>query len=287
MKKLVSSSNLETVIKGVADAIDNRLDGKSFKYLTTAEFEELSSEEKNRDDIVYQITDAELSFEDIVDVPDFATKEYVDQHGFSGDYNDLTNRPCYEESSRAKRYSYNSLTDTNLERLDIYEQDGIINALLKISDDNVSFEEVNGKTIIYDGVKKTINESNVTFIDSSSPNSSILSGSCFSFNNEMLIFVNDPVVFSHSFPSGVNSYPTGIWLSAKIDSDGNVSATPFILEYISENIVKQLDEKFIPDTIARKSDVPNITIVTQAEYDAIEGTDQEDSDTFYLISDEL
>ena len=69
MEKLVSSSNLENVIKGVADAIDNRLDGKSIKYLTTAEFEELSSEEKNRNDIFYQITDAELSYNDLADKP--------------------------------------------------------------------------------------------------------------------------------------------------------------------------------------------------------------------------
>ena len=58
--------------------IDIKLGGKSFVCITQEEYDNLSSEEKNRDDIIYQIMDAELSYNDLVDTPNldiYATKE--------------------------------------------------------------------------------------------------------------------------------------------------------------------------------------------------------------------
>ena len=65
--KFVNSNNLETLARGLYDKVDTRLDGRSFKYLTTAEYEALTPEEKSDDSIIYQITDAELSYNDLVD----------------------------------------------------------------------------------------------------------------------------------------------------------------------------------------------------------------------------
>ena len=69
MEKFVSASNLRTTTESIVDFIENKLDGKSFKYLTLAEYEALSDSEKNRDDIVYQITDKQLSYNDLTDKP--------------------------------------------------------------------------------------------------------------------------------------------------------------------------------------------------------------------------
>ena len=73
MDKIVSVSSLKKVTNGIInkidDLIDERLDGKSFKYLTLAEYEALSDAEKNDDTIAYHITDAQLSYNDLVDKP--------------------------------------------------------------------------------------------------------------------------------------------------------------------------------------------------------------------------
>ena len=50
------------------------LDGKKFRYLTTAEYEALSSAEKNRTDLVYVLTDVD---DFILDLSGYATKDEV------------------------------------------------------------------------------------------------------------------------------------------------------------------------------------------------------------------
>ena len=75
--KFVNSNNLETLARGLYDKVDTRLDGKSFKYLTLADYEKLSDAEKNRDDIVYQITDKQLSYNDLVDKPEIPSIELM------------------------------------------------------------------------------------------------------------------------------------------------------------------------------------------------------------------
>ena len=82
MEKIIGVSTLKKVTNGIINKVDNlvdeRLDGKSFLCLTQEEYDNLSDEEKNSDDIIYQIMDAELSYNDLVDTPDldvYATKE--------------------------------------------------------------------------------------------------------------------------------------------------------------------------------------------------------------------
>ena len=82
MEKIVGVSTLKKVTNGIINKVDNlvdeRLDGKSFVCLTQEEYDSLTDVEKNDDNIIYQITDAELSYNDLVDTPDldiYATKE--------------------------------------------------------------------------------------------------------------------------------------------------------------------------------------------------------------------
>ena len=71
-------SGLQKVTESIVNTIDNRLDGKSFVCITQEEYDNLSDDEKNSDEIIYQIVDAELSYNDLVDTPDldvYTTKE--------------------------------------------------------------------------------------------------------------------------------------------------------------------------------------------------------------------
>ena len=93
MDKIVSTSSLKKVASGIINKVDNlvdeRLDGKSFVCVTQEEYDNLSDEEKNNDDIIYQITDSELSYNDLVDTPDldiYTTKELLNMSFIFDDY---------------------------------------------------------------------------------------------------------------------------------------------------------------------------------------------------------
>ena len=51
-------AQIEANKNGIADIINNKLDGKTFKFLTQAEYDALSESEKNNETIEYHITDA-------------------------------------------------------------------------------------------------------------------------------------------------------------------------------------------------------------------------------------
>ena len=193
-------------------------------------------------------------------------------------YEDLKNKPFYDGREYVLKYNGNK---------DDYESitfDSI--PLLKLSDkiilrDDILSVTLNGVDNIEFGIGNLTNTSDT------------ISGSAYAFLiNKYIIYIIEEEWTARDDSSNIVTIPTGIWLVLLDASSGtpvfvnNVPPFRFKLT-LSSGDIKQLDEKFIPDTIARKSDAPNITIITQAEYDAIEGTDQEDSDTFYLISDEL
>ena len=52
------AAQIEANKNGIADIINNKLDGKTFKFLTQAEYDALSESEKNNETIEYHITDA-------------------------------------------------------------------------------------------------------------------------------------------------------------------------------------------------------------------------------------
>ena len=76
LENLVDGTMLNKFAKLLKSNIKSDLLGdKRLKYMTQAEYDLLTDEEKNDENIVYNITDS-----DIIE-------------GFSGDYNDLTNKP--------------------------------------------------------------------------------------------------------------------------------------------------------------------------------------------------
>ena len=89
--------------------VNEWLGGKKLKYLTQEEYDALTDDEKNNDEIIYNIIDAE---EETIDLSNYALKSELHSHDnknvldtitqdkinewedhFSGDYNDLTNQP--------------------------------------------------------------------------------------------------------------------------------------------------------------------------------------------------
>lgn len=62
-------------IEGLAteDYVNQQLGGKALVYLTQAEYEVLSEVEKNDETKVYNITDGQLSYNDLTDKPDIET----------------------------------------------------------------------------------------------------------------------------------------------------------------------------------------------------------------------
>ena len=52
------AAQIQTNKNDIADIINNKLDGKTFKFLTQAEYDALSESEKNNETIEYHITDA-------------------------------------------------------------------------------------------------------------------------------------------------------------------------------------------------------------------------------------
>ena len=120
MDKIVSVSSLKKVTNGIInkidDLIDERLDGKSFKYLTLAEYEALSDAEKNDDTIVYHITDAQLSYNDLIDLPEIPSS--VSQlNNDSGFLTEIPEEYITEEELEAKGYTTSSQIPTNVSQL--------------------------------------------------------------------------------------------------------------------------------------------------------------------------
>ena len=63
----------------------------------------------------------------------------------------------------------------------------------------------------------------------------------------------------------------------------------YLLGSIAPDLAKQIGTSRIDShfLIHTKEDVPNIIIITQADYDELEASGNEDPNVYYLISDEI
>ena len=102
LENFVNGTMLNKFAKLLKSNIKSDLLGdKKLRYMTQAEYDLLTDDEKNDENIIYNITDA--------DIPDYVTQEElnaaIEENGFSGDYNDLENKPTIPTVT-------NDLTDT-------------------------------------------------------------------------------------------------------------------------------------------------------------------------------
>lgn len=150
--------------------------------------------------------------------------------GFSGSWNDLVDKPFYEEGEQT------TITwDGNTEGRDSLVADFMFNvSFYKVSDLLPTKDELIGATVTLD-TTTTITESSFAMADENATIAEafiVVYGTAFSFNSAEYT-VPSPGIY---FPNMGNTYTT-------------------LLAYGSSSIV-QLDEKFIPDTIARIRDLP-------------------------------
>ena len=107
--KFVNGTMLNNFAKKLKSNIKSDLLGdKKLRYLTQSEYDALTDDEKSDENIIYNITDA--------DIPDYVTQEElntaIEENGFSGDYNDLENRPCYDDGGEIKQLDEKFIPDT-------------------------------------------------------------------------------------------------------------------------------------------------------------------------------
>ena len=107
----------------VSTLIQDYTDGKKQRYLTQEEYNELSEEEQNLDNIVYNITDIEDQYALKEEVTQELSTKADKSELFSGSYNDLTNKPEIPsvEGLASETYVNNKLA--NLQLLQITQED--------------------------------------------------------------------------------------------------------------------------------------------------------------------
>ena len=239
--KLVNSTILESFAsnfyKKLNDNLDQRLDGKTFKYLTQDEFDLLSEEEKNREDILYQITDKQLSYNDLIDLPEIPSIEGLASEDFVRE--EIAKAQLADEEVDLTGYATKAEVEAAIAGIEHPQYDdselrGMIEAIEVPSVEGLATEEYVMEALGGKRLRYVTSEKYEQLSEEEKNREDIL----YQITDKQLSY-NDLVD----------------------KPDLNIYAT--------------------------KEEVPNITIVTQAEYDALEAAGQEDPDTFYLISDEL
>lgn len=169
----------------------------------------------------------------------------IDENGFSGDYNDLENRPCYDDI-KSIEYTYDGNATGRVVATDPFE------AMVKVSDEVIDYETYL-KSVVgihypdgiqYHKISDKI-EGEDYFLTKSKD--MIWGG------NVTVIYEDNVELFGAVFPE------KGIYFhdaSLLIGYDDPSYVCSFSAEVGGE--LKQLDEKFIPDTIATKEYVDDV-----------------------------
>ena len=179
-----------------------------------------------------------------VDGQDFlTTKKYVD-NAIIKDYNDLKNRPCYDSYATVE-YIY----DGNFVGKTIASHDRIV----KVSDDVVTYEEFKNATLTFKEYYVTVTYNM----------SSMEEGIDYYLSDDGLSLCSEFIYIAYEdnvICDGVTLPQKGIYFydsEAMVNSSSNVNAKVITIGHVGSLSIKrkefkQLDEKFIPNTIATK-----------------------------------
>ena len=127
----VTEEYVDAKIADTNGYINEMLGGKRLVYLTQAEYDILTEEEKNNADVVYNITDSS----DLSDLHQHANKEVLDgitaekvtswdnKSDFDGDYNSLTNKPTIPSKTSELVNDSTYVTESGV--LEIVENSGL------------------------------------------------------------------------------------------------------------------------------------------------------------------
>ena len=221
---------------------------------------------------------ANMNFEDALELALQTTKKYIDDkieiNGFSGDYNDLANRPCYDD----REYSEVELTfDGVLEgketaRLMFYNIPESINdpTIVRLSSTEIiepyTLVRLSSKPITYDELYTTTylrmvygdNRYELDYTDDGMKNFIIkcdekVSMLAFPETSGYYVFAineeTDMDIFGEYNVKADRMLSPGMWILHAIQADEN--EYPEIIKYteISSGELKKLDPKFIPNEL--------------------------------------
>ena len=239
--KFVNGTMLNNFAKKLKSNIKSDLLGdKKLRYLTQSEYDALTDNEKSDQTIIYNITDVNIEEE------------------FSGDYNDLENRPCYDDI-KSIECTYDGNATGRVVATDPFE------TMVKVSDEVIDYETYL-KSVVgihypdgiqYHKISDKI-EGEDYFLTKSKD--MIWGG------NVTVIYEDNVELWGAIFPE------RGIYFhdaSLRIGYNDPSYTCSFIAEIGGE--LKQLDEKFIPDTIATKEYVDDVA----ASKDYVDDTKQD------------
>ncbi len=135
----VTEEYVDAKISNTNSYVNEMLGGKKLVYLTQAEYDILTEEEKNNVDIVYNITDSS----DLSDLHQHANKEVLDgitaekvtswdnKSDFDGNYNSLTNKPTIPSKTSELVNDSTYVTESGV--LEIIENSGGIGGAIEVS----------------------------------------------------------------------------------------------------------------------------------------------------------
>lgn len=176
---------------------------------------------------------------------DYASKKYVDdaiaENGFSGDYNDLENKPCYETTALMRK-TFNIDTTTATEQVQAQGS-----PYCYINDLPLPFDITESMDLTYTHATKGGNYT----INGKVPRK--LTEDLYSLDSNTgypLVFIVLKEGASYSGISG--ALHKGIYAAKSAYGSERVTSLTYS---VLGGEIKQLDEKFIPDTIARVSDL--------------------------------
>ena len=172
-----------------------------------------------------------------------ATKKYVDdaiaENGFSGDYNDLINKPCYDTREHVELLFDNDLTG----RETITSDDG-----------NTIYVKLKGDIVLEDIDGISQGTYTVRYFDGSGGwhDETYLVSEFISKINDLPIYKIDDIIvvledcFVNTWWQSATSFTNGIWIKY-MKEEGYYSSYVTTLEYMdsSSGEIKQLDEKFV------------------------------------------
>jgi hypothetical protein len=142
--------------------------------------------------------------------------------------------------------------DGNMDGHDTVE-DGGGNYLVKVSDDVYTAEQVLGAIVYYsDNYNEVISEDDI-YTD--------IPGTLDLWTEVFLVYSADELIAAMGLPEG--SVSNGVWVA------NVVSGGYYVNRFVAPHGIQTIDEKYIPDTIARTSDIPEVpTKVSELENDA-------------------
>ena len=229
--KFVNGTMLSNFAKKLKSNIKSDLLGdKKLRYLTQAEYDALTDDEKNDENIFYNITDANI------------------EELFSGDYNDLENKPCYDtrefETISSPVVFNGDLTDKTVVEL-VSEANTMSSAttvklyFVKISD---AVPVVNGELF---NIEMTMFDTFEGDVTNQTQNLDVVENDSYiSFGDDSIVFVYNESTITTTY-NGECTLTPGIWFYGMQADSYEAYVKNYNMTFLLEGELKKLPSQFV------------------------------------------